>query len=183
VFDVYVQDSLTLDNLDLNTAVGYQNPFVHEVTVSANTAIEIRLETVKENPIISAIEVLYTGGQPPPTPVASPITPPIAPPVDSNDVRLNVGGSDWVDPSGLTWKADSLTIGKAKSIDCAATPIAGTTLDTLYCSHRWFSPATAGASPYVINVPVNKAGNYRVRLHFTETVSPCVMSMHPSFSN
>lgn len=187
VFNVYVQNSLTLGGLDLVKDAGFQTAFVHEETVNANNAIEIRLETVTQNPFISAIEVLQTGAQPPPTavppPPPSPVPSPPSPPSGSNDVRLNIGGSEWVDPSGNTWKADSLTFGKAKGIDCQQTPIDGTTLDTLYCSYRWFSTANSGASPYVFTVPVNNAGDYRVRLHFAETVSPFVLSWQPSFLN
>lgn len=91
-----------------------------------------------------------------------------------SDIRINVGGTaDWTDGDGQTWKKDDFTIGQPFNIACAGNPIAGSNYDTIYCSQRYFKPAQGNSGPYLLNVPVTQAGDYKVRLHFAETVSGC----------
>ena len=160
------------------TTVGHKSAFTLELTIPVTNQVSVELVPVTQNPLISAIEVLYAGTSPPTVPVA-PVAPPptaapFAPPAVLYAVRYNIGSTaDWTDPFGQLWKKDILTLGSKTSVFCGNDPIMGTTLDTLYCSNRWFAPTNAGASPYLISIPVTQAGTFRVRLHFAELVS-CV---------
>jgi len=173
MFDVFVQGSLVSGELDLITQAGYNTALVLETTASVIDEVSVELVPSKQNPIISAIEVLYNNALPPSAPVAPlPTAAPATLPPESYAVRINVGATgDWLDPFGRTWKADALTIGRAKTIDCQPMPISDTDMDTLYCSNKWFKVANAGPAPYVITVPVTQEGEFNVRLHFSETVS------------
>jgi len=85
-----------------------------------------------------------------------------------SDIRINVGATaDLTDGNGRTWKKDDFTIGRAHDKACTNNPI------TIYCSNRYFTPALSNNGPYLLNVPVTQAGEYKVRLHFSETVSGC----------
>ena len=92
------------------------------------------------------------------------------------DVRINFGSkTDWKDGSGKTWLADTFLIGKASSSSCAGDPIAGTTIDTIYCKNRFFTPESSNYGPYKLNIPMAQPGQYLVRLHFAELVSYMVL--------
>jgi len=191
MFDVYVQDTLISQRLDLVAVAGVNTAYVLEMVVEAVNAIKVELVPVKQNPLISAIEVLYEGPAAPvapvapvaPQPTAAPVAPvapvapqptatPVALPEESFAFRMNVGSSaNWVDPLGREWAADSISFGRQKTIDCNLDPIAKTNLDMLYCSMKWFNNNNSGPDPYLITVPVSTKGNFRVRLHFAETVS------------
>ncbi|HYE22809.1 MAG TPA: malectin domain-containing carbohydrate-binding protein, partial [Verrucomicrobiae bacterium] len=77
-------------------------------------------------------------------------------------IRINTGGSSFIDPSGNSWSSDTYyNTGNTFSI---SNPIANTTNDTLYQSERW-DPNPAPELTYTIQVP---NGNYEIILHFSE---------------
>ena len=87
------------------------------------------------------------------------------------EYRINVGGNKtWTDGQGRVWGPDVFAIGKPSNSNCLGDPIAGTNIDTIYCSNRYFTKALSNNGPYLLDVPVAQSGNYVVRLHFAETV-------------
>jgi hypothetical protein len=80
--------------------------------------------------------------------------------------RLNCGGSNYTDPNGNLWTADTgyFNTGKAFSVTAA---IALTDMDPLYQVQRFDDP-TAPEMSYALPL---SAGTYKVRLHFAETYS------------
>ncbi len=80
-------------------------------------------------------------------------------------LRINAGGSSYVDSLGQTWAADTgYNTGTAKSWPTTLT-VAGTTEQTLFRSER-YDPAAAPELSYTFNVP---NGDYLVRLFMAET--------------
>ena len=76
-------------------------------------------------------------------------------------LRLNTGDSiSYTDPSGNAWAGDKYFDGGTKH-DAGSVPIAGTTSDRMFQSHRW------GMNGY--NIPVPCAGTYTVSMQFAET--------------
>jgi hypothetical protein len=75
--------------------------------------------------------------------------------------RINSAGSAYTTPQGTAFGADKGFVGGSGSGTSGA-DIKDTNADKLYASHRW------GMSEYKVAVPAS--GNYRVRLHFAETV-------------
>lgn len=90
----------------------------------------------------------------------------------ATDYRINVGSNKTrTDADGRVWGADVFAIGKPSNSNCLGDPIAGTTIDYIYCSNRFFTKANSNNGPFLLEIPVTEAGNYDVRLHFAETVS------------
>ena len=88
------------------------------------------------------------------------------------EYRINVGSNKtWADGQGRVWGPDVFSIGRQFNSICAGDPIAGTTIDTIYCTNRYFTKANSNNGPFLLEVPLTQAGNYVVRLHFAETVS------------
>jgi len=81
IFDVWVQGALAANDLDIFASVGRETAYIVDVTASALNAIEIVLEPVKENPMISAIEIIYLESAPAPAPVPAPLPAPVPAPV------------------------------------------------------------------------------------------------------
>jgi len=177
VFDVWVQGAMAVNDLDLFATVGQNKAFIVDVTASADKAIEIRFESVKENPMISAIEILYQGSNPGPVPVPVPAPAPVpipAPvPVPSpvaptptgtfTDLLINCGGGAYKEAAGVrTWKADQYFTGGG-TYTRGALAISNTQDDTVYQSER------NGAFNYEIPVP---SGDYEIKLHFAEVSNP-----------
>ncbi len=73
-------------------------------------------------------------------------------------LRINSAGGAYTDTAGRLWAADSNFSGGATSV--RTNPIAGTTDDPLYQSHRWGN--------FSYNFPVTN-GSYSVTLKFAET--------------
>ena len=80
-------------------------------------------------------------------------------------IRVNAGGTSYVDPAGQTWLADTGYNGGTTATTTVT--VAGTTNPTLYKSERYRTPSTIPLT-YTFSVP---NGNYLVRLHFAETYS------------
>lgn len=83
--------------------------------------------------------------------------------VGSQIIRINAGGEKFVDTLGQTWEADTYYNRGKTAVDCLV-PIKGTSLQSLYCSYRWFDK-TSQFHQY--EVPI-ASGTYRVKLHFAE---------------
>ena len=177
---------MVLTRLDLVANVGYKTAFVHELTVSATTKVSIELVAVKQNPIISAIELLLVSPGtpvPPPIPVPAPVPVPAPRPVpvpvpapmpvptpvaglpptaSFQDLLINCGGGAVLESAGVrTWKADQYFSGGG-TYTKGSQPIDGTLDDSVYQSER------NGNFEYVIPLPL---GDYEIILHFAEVRS------------
>jgi len=67
IFDVLVEDKIAADNLDVFASTGAMNKayVVETVATCKDKSISVKLVNVVENPMLSAVEVLYKG---PPSP-------------------------------------------------------------------------------------------------------------------
>ena len=77
----------------------------------------------------------------------------------SQVLRINVGGSSYIDANGDTWLADQYFAG-GDAYSNGGLAIAGTSDDQLYETERY-------DDPLVYNIPLDN-GDYRVELHFAE---------------
>ena len=77
-------------------------------------------------------------------------------------IRVNAGGSDYVDGNGNLWSADSGY--NTGYVFRTSDSISNTTDDTLYQSERW-DESTSPELQYSFDVP---NGNYNIILHFAE---------------
>jgi large repetitive protein len=95
VFDVFVEGILVANDLDVVEAAGEMNTaFVVSVPVSVvDGAITIELEAVRENPFISAIEVIRLPNN---SPVAILPEPPMASPTQFQTILINCGGMQFI---------------------------------------------------------------------------------------
>ncbi|GMW02599.1 MAG: hypothetical protein AMXMBFR84_37350 [Candidatus Hydrogenedentota bacterium] len=80
--------------------------------------------------------------------------------------RVNAGGSNYTDPNGNVWVADTGYFNTGSSYSTTAA-IAGTTMDPLYQTERWDGP-TGQEMQYNFTV---SPGTYAVTLHFAEIYS------------
>ena len=90
-------------------------------------------------------------------------------------LHINAGGSEnYTDANGTAWIADSVYGVEGQRYRPSACPSSMTsTADaTIYCSQRAFSSSQSNP-PFVYRIPVPKASQYEVRLHFAEIVSDC----------
>ena len=149
VFDVSIEGTPVIDNLDLVATVGSNAAFVQTfpATVSDGTLTVNLGPAGIDAATIAAIEVRLAGSEPPPPP-----PPPAFP------IRINTGGAAFTDAAGHVWSADQAFSGGATFQTAAS--IAGTVDDALYQSERWCTSCS-----YSITVP---NGNYEVVLHFAE---------------
>ncbi len=81
--------------------------------------------------------------------------------------RINCGGSDYTDPNGNLWIADTYYNG-GRVATPSTNPISGTSMDLLYQTERYDHPAGVEMS---YNIPIPEDGLYRILLHFAE-ISP-----------
>ena len=195
VFDLFLEDTLVANDLDIFVVAGGANKAftVEATTICTDGAISFELVDETQNPIISAVEMIYKGGVSSPAPTQAPVPAPTQAPVPaptqapvpaptleptvvadeptSYAIRINVGDFEYTDSQGRVWMADDFTIGGSYGIDCSNNPIAGTLDGEIYCSNRWFAPWNSDNGPYIMEVPVEQSGEYTVRLHFAEIVS------------
>jgi glucose/arabinose dehydrogenase/PKD repeat protein len=149
VFDVSIEGTKILQNLDIFAEVGFEKPLVKSFTTTVSDGVlNILFSHVVENPKISAIEVIRLSTAPPPTP----------PPAG---IRVNAGGPAFTDSSGTAWEADrNFNTGNAFT---SAQPWTGPNAP-LYGTTRW---DPAGAPEMSYSFPVTP-GTYTVTLHFAE---------------
>jgi hypothetical protein len=176
IFDVYIDGSLVLNDLDVFTAAGGARkalmiPLTSEISDGYAT---IEFIAVVDNPIINGIEIVSATGSP--TPMGLPTLPPVlatmapipstlapVPEPVSSSIRINTGGGQYTDPSGNVWMADSYFGNKGNGYGSCGSDILGTTLDELYCYNRWYG----GADNLVYDIPIAN-GNWEIRLMFAE---------------
>ncbi len=143
VFNVLVEGDMALPSLDIYKEVGANTTLIKEIPVSVRDG-QLNIDFIHqvENPKVSAIELVER---------REPFV-----------VRVNAGGPEYTDASGLVWMEDSgFNTGQVSSSGAA---IDGTDDDLLYQSERW----DKGADPelrYGVEVP---NGDYLLRLHFAE---------------
>ncbi|MFN8473406.1 MAG: malectin domain-containing carbohydrate-binding protein [Anaerolineae bacterium] len=159
VFNVAINGQTVLSNFDVlsqaapKTALDKSFP----VTVT-NGAVNIVFTTVADNAMVSAIEIVPSGGSNP-TPIPPPPTPtPTATPSAGSTYRINTGDGAYTSGSGQVWSADAnFSGGNTYSMGSA---ISGTSDPTLYQSERY-------GYTFSYNLPVTN-GNYQVTLKFAE---------------
>jgi glucose/arabinose dehydrogenase/PKD repeat protein len=151
VFDVSIEGTKVLQDLDIFAEVGFDTPLVKSfVTTVSDGVLDILFGHVVENPKISAIEVIPLSGAPPPPP----------PPPPPSAIRVNAGGPAFTDSSGNAWEAD-----RNFNTGNTFTSASWTGPDPpLYGTERW-DPADAPELSY--SFPVTP-GTYTVKLHFAE---------------
>jgi glucose/arabinose dehydrogenase len=152
VFNVSIEGTLVLQNLDIFKEVGFQKPLVKSFVIPVNDGVlDIAFEHVVENPKISAIEVIPTTTPPPPPPTNALF-------------RVNAGGVAFTDASGNAWTADA----NFNTGNTATSSTAWTGANPqLYSTERWDPP---DAPELAYTFPVSP-GTYTVNLHFAEIYS------------
>jgi len=145
VFDVSIEGTKVLQNLDIFAEVGFDKPLVESFTTTVSDGVlDILFSHGVENPKISAIEVIPVSTAPPPS-----------------VLRVNAGGPAFTDSSGNAWQADrNFNTGDTFT---STQPWTGPNAP-LYGTERW-DPATAPELSY--SFPVTP-GTYTVTLHFSE---------------
>jgi hypothetical protein len=188
-FDVYVEGSLVINNIDIfRAAPGKDVPYIVTLdTFVTDGAITIEFIAGISDPQINAIEVFDFGTPTPtPTPIAAPVVVPIRPPVPVPVVvpirppapvqsplpaialpyRINCGSTTQVtDDSNVVWSADQYFISSGKGYNTC-----GTVTNNIYCSSRYFRAVNGAPFRYNIPVPASNV-SYQLRLHFAEQVS------------
>ncbi|MDO6391757.1 malectin domain-containing carbohydrate-binding protein [Pontibacter sp. BT731] len=154
VFNVNLEGQRVLTNYDIYNESGYARAVVKTFNVSVSDGVlNINLGSVKNNAIISAIEV---------TPVNLTSLSTSTSSASSAFSLINAGGKQLTDSQSRTWSADANYSGGLSTNRALA--IANTTDDALY---RYYRIASNGAA-INYSVPVKEAGNYTVKLHFVE---------------
>lgn len=150
VFDVYLENDLKLDNLDIYKEVGANKVLKKTFTVQVTDGkVDIDLKHVIQNPKISAIEIKLKEEEPEP-----------------DAIRINAGGNAFTDSNGKVWMKDTYyNTGKITTIN---NPISGTNDDYLFQTER-FDLVNSPELSYDIPVP---NGEYDVNLYFAEIWSP-----------
>jgi len=150
ILDIYLENKLVFDNLDIVAAAGGANkPFVFEATQDVvDGSLSIVVDSVAENAKLSGVEVLMVR------------------PLDENRpviARLNAGGEDFTDFIGRQWSSDDgfFTVGETFS---TATGINGTPMQSVFQTER-FDGAGEPNLRYTFQVD---PGLYTARLHFAE---------------
>jgi Malectin domain len=158
VFKVSVQGKLISAAVDAVATAGANKMYEVTVTATATDAaktIEILFENIKENSMISGIEII---------PVVSPSST-MPQPTSISFLRINAGSDkSWTDPAGQVWAADQyFDTGGAFSM-CSQS-VDGTDLDKLFCSERLYGDGIGTSGGYMIPV---ETGDYIVKLMFAE---------------
>jgi hypothetical protein len=171
VFNVALQGSTVLSNVDMVAEAGFQVPMTRELRLTMSAAGAIRVEFTKatgspEGPAVYAISIAHA--PPPPSPTSSP-TPT---PEWTDVVRINCGGPTVVDVLGRTWNADTnyqpggdvVTPSQYTTVALAPGVITDS-YGAVLATERW-SNTGMGALRYVIRPPV--IGTYRLQFVFAE---------------
>jgi Malectin domain len=158
IFDVLVGGKMIFRNLDIYKEVGYLNALIiPAVTQANNRSVSIELVARKENPKISAIEIVE---------LLNYVAPPEVDPVFT--ARISAGATqNWEDDTGNVWESDKYFEGKGEVFWSCPLQINGTDLDSLYCKERYFNKWKFQA-PFRYVIPVPRRGAYTVNLHFAE---------------
>lgn len=149
--DVYIEDRLVVDNLDVVAVTGGSFR-AHVITTAplivSDGILTMTLNTTVGQAIISGIEVMAS---------AQLVT-----------HRINCGATSntLVTMNNVTWSKDMYALSGATSNRCSKT---NTTTNTIYCSSRYFRTSLGTPLRYNIPVPYNNA-LYVLKLHFNEHV-------------
>jgi Malectin domain len=172
VFNVSVEGIKVLTNLDVfGASGGVIVPLNRTYTVAVTDGfLTLQLLSSIDRATISAIEIEDGRAQTPakrptPKPVLQPPTPsPPTPPLST--VRINCGGtSTYIDPlTNNVWAADVNFQNGSRYTVCPA-EIFNTSIDTVFCSERWFGGGQGINGTYTIPVV---PGRYTIRLLFAE---------------
>ena len=140
IFDVYIQGTKVISNLDIFALVGKNAAYdVSFPSTVADGTLNIRFSTIADNAKVSAILVTQSI------------------PVGSVVFAVNSGGSQYTYSDGTVYQSDRYYSGGSTWITTAA--ISGTSDDPVYQSERY------GNFSYSVPLP---NGNYTVLLRFAE---------------
>jgi len=158
VFDVNLEGgAVELDNLDVFARAGSATALVASTDIAVTDGtLNLEFAASANQPTVAAIEVVYPEAPADPDPVDPPTS--AIPPL-----RINAGGPA-ATSGGVDWAADTYS-GGGKTWTGSATAIAGTEDDVLYRDER---SATANLGQFSYAIPVQRAGEFTVRLHFAE---------------
>ncbi len=168
VFNVSANGQTALSNFDIVAAAGAINKAVAaQFTVKADGSgtITLQFAAVKDNALVSGIEVLGAGvSNPTPTPTSTPIsnpTPtPTSTPTAGGGLQINAGGPAAAPFSADTDATGGSTAGTGNTIDTSG--VSNPAPQAVYQSNRY------GTFSYAIpNLTPNKS--YTVKLDFAET--------------
>jgi Malectin domain/IPT/TIG domain len=161
VFKLFLQGKLIIPNLDIFDEVGTDTAYrlLNVVTVD-NGMIDIEFETVIENAMVNAIEIL-PGEQ-----TFAPTRDPLG---EFQPIRINAGSrEEYIDPeTNYVWGPDRFST-DGDNFDVCPFDIKDTNKDALFCAHRSFPGLFNSIGTY--KIPVQK-GLYTVNLLFAETFS------------
>jgi hypothetical protein len=193
LFDIYVEGSLVINDLDIITVapgknvpyiVSLNNTFVNDGTMT------IDFINLLNDPQINGIEILLGNNQNPPksspvtvpipvikAPTKSPIIVPVPTkvpasilqpvpatvPVGTTLYRINCGSTTSAIMNKVTFHPDQYSLSGAMYNTC------GNTTNNIYCTSRYFRTTKGTPFRYNFPVPYNNA-SYQLRLHFAEQV-------------
>jgi hypothetical protein len=164
VFGVVLEGEVFFSSLDIfKEADGAFTALVKSkksVSVTDGTLNIEFIRSLQNNPKIQGIEIHPADPASPIDPSPAPFLPPtIAPPQVSSVKRINAGGSEYIDPEGNVWEADTYysESGTPFVTDAA---IAGTKFDSLFESEIY-------GPDVVYNIPL-PLGEYSITLHWAE---------------
>lgn len=164
VFGVVLEGEVFFSSLDIfKEADGAFTALVKSkksVSVTDGTLNIEFIRSLQNNPKIQGIEIHPADPASPIDPSPAPFLPPtIAPPQVSSVKRINAGGSEYIDPEGNVWEADTYysESGTPFVTDAA---IAGTKFDSLFQSEIY-------GPDVVYNIPL-PLGEYSITLHWAE---------------
>ncbi len=178
VFDVWVEDKVELNDLDIWSEVGSQKALVKTIKVNVKDGfLDIDFESVVNQALVSFIEIIpdKTNGNVSTNPVSTLTNTsslsaqktdsnlllaaaPQAALAPTNTTLINSGGTQYTDTAGQSWSADTNFVG-GNQFSTTQT-ITGTNDQTLYKTERWGN--------FSYNIPVATAGTYQVTLNFAE---------------
>ncbi len=162
VFNVNANGQSELSNFDIVAAAGAENKAVAEqfnATSDGNGTITLQFVPVKDNALVSGIEVIGGGSTPTPTPTPGSTPTPTPTPPSGGGVQINAGGDAAAPFSADTGWTGGSTYSNAVAIDTSG--VSNPAPLAVYQSVREgnFSYAVPKLTP-------NKT--YTVRLHFAE---------------
>ena len=166
VFTVLVEGQPLLANLDAVAAVGQYRAYDVWANITVRDGrLDLDVLPTTGNAAIKGISIYDIGS-------CQPVAPP-ATPTPAFSLRINAGGATYSDGAGSVWLADQAyaaggwgAVGGA--IYTNPTPIAATSDDVLFQSHRWWD----GNGGYRVTVP---NATYQVTLRFAEIYAPALI--------
>jgi hypothetical protein len=157
--DVFVENKLVLDNLDIVAAAGgpkraYVATVSQPVSIT-DGSVTITMNSTINSAVISGIEVIASAN------------------IVTHRINCGATAAAPVTMNGVSWARDVYF-----STTSLISNRCGTTItNSIYCSSRYFTTTSVSPLRYNIPVPYNNA-LYQLRLHFNELVKLCVEHLY-----